>query len=103
MEDHQWNDRWLHAGKVAAKAIEEKDYSEKRLKEYDTNLRDAIGDEMKKYLKVKDYLLSLNDKELNSVANAFQDIEFEKANTEELVKNLIKVSPKAVLKLGKLF
>ncbi|MDD4594927.1 MAG: NAD(P)/FAD-dependent oxidoreductase, partial [Methanobacteriaceae archaeon] len=52
---------------------------------------------------VKDYLLSLNDKELNSVANAFQDIEFEKANTEELVKNLIKVSPKAVLKLGKLF
>ena len=93
----------LHAGKVAAKAIEEKDYSEKRLKEYDTNLRDAIGDEMKKYLKVKDYLLSLNDKELNSVANAFQDIEFEKANTEELVKNLIKVSPKAVLKLGKLF
>lgn len=93
----------MHAGKVAAKAIKEEDCSEKRLKEYDKNLRDAIGDEMKKYLKVKDYLLSLNDKELNSVAVAFQDVEFEKANTEELVKNLIKVSPKAVVKLGKLF
>lgn len=93
----------MHAGKVAADAIKDEDYSAKRLKEYDTNLRDAIGDEMKKYLKVKDYLLSLSDKELNSVAVAFQDVEFEKANTEELVKNLIKVSPKAVLKLGKLF
>lgn len=92
----------MHAGIVAAKAIAEEDFSEKRLNEYDKNVRDDIGDEISKYLKVKDFALSLSDKELDSVAIAFQDIEFEKVSTTELVKNLIKVNPKALLKLGKL-
>lgn len=92
----------MHAGIVAANAISDNDFSEKRLKEYDSNVRDDIGHEIDKYLKVKDYALSLSDKELDSVADAFQDIKFEKVSTTELVKNLIKVSPKALLKLGKL-
>lgn len=92
----------MHAGIVAAGAIADGDFSEDRLKEYDKNIRDDIGHEIDKYLKVKDYALSLSDEELDSVADAFQDIEFEKVSTTELVKNLIKVSPKALLKLGKL-
>lgn len=92
----------MHAGIVAASAIADGDFSEDRLKEYDKNVRDDIGHEIDKYLKVKDYALSLSDEELDSVADAFQDIEFEKVSTTELVKNLIKVSPKALLKLGKL-
>ena len=92
----------MHAGIIAANAISDNDFSEKRLKEYDSNVRDDIGHEIDKYLKVKDYALSLSDKELDSVADAFQDIKFEKVSTTELVKNLIKVSPKALLKLGKL-
>jgi digeranylgeranylglycerophospholipid reductase len=92
----------MHAGIVAANAIADGDFSEDRLKEYDKNVRDDIGHEIDKYLKVKDYALSLSDEELDSVADAFQDIQFEKVSTTELVKNLIKVSPKALLKLGKL-
>ncbi len=92
----------MHAGKVAANSIADKDFSEKRLKEYDKNVRDDIGEEIYKYLKVKDFALSLSDEELDSVADAFQNIEFEKVSTTELVKNLIKVNPKALLKLGKL-
>lgn len=92
----------MHAGIVAAEAIVDNDCSEKRLKQYDKNVREAIGDEINKYLKVKDYALSLTDEELDSVAKAFQDIEFEKVSTTELVKNLVKVSPKALVKLGKL-
>nr|WP_302578527.1 NAD(P)/FAD-dependent oxidoreductase [Methanobrevibacter arboriphilus] len=92
----------MHAGIVAAGAIADGDFSKDRLKEYDKNIRDDIGHEIDKYLKVKDYALSLSDEELDSVADAFQDIEFEKVSTTELVKNLIKVSPKALLKLGKL-
>ncbi|MBF4467918.1 MAG: NAD(P)/FAD-dependent oxidoreductase [Methanobrevibacter arboriphilus] len=92
----------MHAGIVAASAIADGDFSKDRLKEYDKNIRDDIGHEIDKYLKVKDYALSLSDEELDSVADAFQDIEFEKVSTTELVKNLIKVSPKALLKLGKL-
>ena len=92
----------MHAGIVAGEAIADGDYSEKRLKQYDKNVREAIGDEIDKYLKVKDYALSLSDEELDSVAKAFQDIEFKKVSTTEIVKNLVKVSPKALVKLGKL-
>jgi digeranylgeranylglycerophospholipid reductase len=56
-----------------------------------------------KELKVKNYLLSLSDEELDSIAKAFKNTEFEKINTKEIIKVLIKVSPKALLKLGKIF
>lgn len=91
------------AGKVAAEAINEGDCSEKKLKDYETQCRAEIGDSINKYLKVKDYMMTLNDEELNSIADAFKDSDFEKISTAELVKKLVKVSPKALLKLGKLF
>lgn len=91
------------AGKVAAEAIAENDCSKKKLKKYDDICREEIGKSMTKYLKVKDYLMTLSDDELNKIADAFKDLDFEKVSTSELVKQLIKVSPKALLKLGKLF
>ncbi|MDO8869744.1 MAG: NAD(P)/FAD-dependent oxidoreductase [Methanobacteriaceae archaeon] len=91
------------AGKVAAEAINEGDLSENKLKEYETTCRAEIGDSINKYLKVKDYMMTLNDDELNSIADTFKDSDFEKISTAELVKKLIKVSPKALLKLGKVF
>ncbi|MDI6818512.1 MAG: NAD(P)/FAD-dependent oxidoreductase [Methanothermobacter thermautotrophicus] len=91
------------AGQVAAAAASEGDVTARRLGEYERLCREEIGDEISKYLKVKEYLLTLSDSELDSIAEAFQDVEFEKVSTTELVKKLIKVSPKALLKLGKLF
>jgi digeranylgeranylglycerophospholipid reductase len=93
----------MYAGKVAAAAIKEEDCSKKRLKEYEKICKKEIGDSFNKYLKTKEYMLSLTDSELDSIADAFQKTEFEKISTAELVKLLIKVSPKALLKLGKLF
>ena len=90
------------AGQVAAKAIKEGDLSAKRLKEYDKLVDDELGEDDRLYSKVQDYMLTLNDEELNKIAKGFQDVEFDKLNTLELVKNLIKASPKAALKLGKL-
>lgn len=91
------------AGRVAAAAVSEGDVSKKRLSEYERLCREEIGKDIDKYLKVKDYMLTLSDSELDSIAEAFQDVEFEKVSTTELVKKLIKVSPKALIKLGKLF
>ncbi len=91
------------AGKVAAEAIIEKDCSNKKLKKYDEICRKEMGKSMNKYLKVKDYLMNLSDDELNNIAVAFKDLDFEKVSASELVKQLIKVSPAALLKLGKLF
>ncbi|KZX17087.1 NAD(P)/FAD-dependent oxidoreductase [Methanobrevibacter filiformis] len=90
------------AGEVAANAIKEENYSSKRLYEYDKLVDDELGEKMKKYSKTRDYLASLSDKELDSIAVAFQDVEFEEVSTTELIKKLVKVSPKALLKLGKL-
>lgn len=91
------------AGQVAAQAVADGDYSHKNLKVYDKLCEDELGDEFKKYLKAKEYLLSLSDEELDEIANVFKDSDFETINTAEMVKKLVKISPKALLKLGKLF
>ncbi len=93
----------MYAGEVAAAAIKDGDYSKKRLMEYQEKCKTEIGDSFDKYLKTKDYMLSLSDSDLDSIAKAFQNTEFENISTKELIKLLIKVSPKALLKLGKLF
>ena len=43
----------------------------------------------------------LSDDELDSIAHAFQGESFDKISTTEIVQKLVKVSPKALLKLGK--
>ena len=91
------------AGEVAAEAIKAGDYSKKFLKKKEKMVDDEMGHDMEKYSKVCDYLWTLSDEELNSIAHAFQGMEFSKISTTELVKALIKVQPKAALKLGKLF
>jgi len=93
----------IYAGEVAAAAVKDEDYSKKRLMEYQEKCKTEIGDSFDKYLKTKDYMLSLSDSDLDSIAKAFQNTEFENISTKELIKLLIKVSPKALLKLGKLF
>ena len=90
------------AGQVAAASIKENNTSAEFLKKYADIVDEDLGKEINKYLKVKDYALALSDEELNSVAIAFQKMDFEKISTTEIVKNLVKVSPKALLKLGKL-
>lgn len=93
----------LIAGEIAAAAIKDGDVSAKRLFEYDERSQEEIGDSFNKYLKSRDYLESLSDDELDSIAKAFNETEFERISTTELLKVLVKVSPKALLKLGKLF
>lgn len=93
----------VFAGEVAAAAIEENDYSQKRLSEYQDKCENEMRKSFNKEHKVKNYLLSLSDGELDSIADAFRETEFEKINTKEIIKMLVKVSPKAFLKLGKVF
>lgn len=91
------------AGEVAAKAVKDEAWSAKDMKEYKKLCQEEVADSFKKYLKTKEYLLSLSDEELDSIAEAFQETDFDVINTSEIVKKLVKVSPKALLKLGKLF
>ncbi|WP_295723420.1 NAD(P)/FAD-dependent oxidoreductase [uncultured Methanobrevibacter sp.] len=93
----------MYAGQVAAEAIKDEDYSAKYLKKYDSLVRDDIGEEIRKYSIVQEYLLTLSDEELDNIAAEFQNVNFSKVSTTQLIKSLIKVSPKAALKLGKIF
>lgn len=93
----------LIAGEIAAAAVKEGDTSKKRLSNYDERCEKEIGDSFNKYMKSKEYLESLSDRELDLIAKAFSETEFERISTTELLKMLVKVSPKALLKLGKLF
>ncbi len=93
----------VYAGIVAASAIDDGNYSKKNLKEYVKLTDEHIGKNYKKYNATKEYLLSLNDSELDEIAEAFANEDFDEVNPRSLVKKLIKISPKALLKLGKLF
>jgi digeranylgeranylglycerophospholipid reductase len=62
---------------------------------------EELDHEVKRYKKVQEYLLTLSDDELDSIGHAFQDESFERISTTEIVQKLIKISPKALLKLGK--
>lgn len=91
------------AGQIAAAAVKDDDFSEKRLAEYGKRCKEEIGDSFNKYMKARSYLESLSNEELDSIAKVFRETEFEKISTSELLRVLVKVSPKALLKLGKLF
>lgn len=93
----------LIAGEVAANAIADGKWSHDGLKEYEKRWQEENGDKFRKYLRAKEYLLSLSDEELDSIARAFQGSDFERISPTDLLKKLVKVSPKAMLKLGKLF
>lgn len=93
----------LIAGEIAAAAVKEGDTSEKRLSNYDERCEKEIGDSFNKYMKSREYLESLSDRELDLIAKAFSETEFERISIVELLKVMVKVSPKALLKLGKLF
>ena len=92
-----------YAGIVAAQAITDKDYSKKNLKEYVNLTEENIGKNYDKYKKAKEYLLSQEDDELNKIAHEFVKVDINEISPKNLIKLLIKVSPKALLKLGKLF
>lgn len=91
----------LIAGEVAAKAIIEGDCSSEQFKEYEKRWQEEYSKSFQKYLKAKEYLLSLSDEELDSIAKAFQKTNFERIGPMELLKKLVTVSPKAMVKLGK--
>jgi digeranylgeranylglycerophospholipid reductase len=93
----------LIAGEVAASAVKDNDISKKALSEYEIRWKKEIKEPFNKYLKLKEYLSSLSDDELDSIAKAFNEADFKKMDTTDFIKMMVKASPKAFLKLGKLF
>ncbi len=87
------------AGEVAAKAIQEKEVTEKRLNEYDKRWREKMGKSHERNLKAKNVLLSLSDKELDQLAGTLSKVDFDKISLTDMIKALVKSHPKLLWKL----
>lgn len=90
------------AGQVAAKAIQEKDYSENNLQEYADYVEEHIGKKFRKLIHIRDFLYNLEDDDLNEYIGALSKANLSTLSTKSLLKAVIKVSPRKLFKLRKI-
>ncbi|AMK15380.1 geranylgeranyl reductase family protein [Methanobrevibacter olleyae] len=93
----------MAAGKVAAKAIKDKDYSASRLKEYEVLYDEYTQGAIPKLAVARDVYLSLDDNDLNQIVNAFIGLDLKNMSLSDFVKVFFKLSPRLALKFRKLF
>ena len=91
-----------YAGIVATKAIKNNDCSAKAFKEYYDMSQEKIGKSFNKYNKIKEFLLTLDDKSLDKIVENISKSELNDLNVTDLLKIVIKSSPKSILNLTKL-
>ncbi len=89
------------AGEVVAKAVQENDVSKKRLKEYDTRWRKAFGKRLDVGLKAKEFLFTLSDDDLNTLAHSLAGIKIHELTTKALLFELVKRNPKLLMRLAR--
>lgn len=90
------------AGQIAAKAIQEKNYSENNLQEYADYVEEHIGKKFRKLIHIRDFLYNLEDDDLNEYIGALSKANLSTLSTKSLLKAVIKVSPRKLFKLRKL-
>ncbi|MBC7218660.1 MAG: NAD(P)/FAD-dependent oxidoreductase [Hadesarchaea archaeon] len=87
------------AGEVVAEAVKEGDVSERKLKEYERRWREKMGKSHERYLKAKNVLLSLSDRELDQLAETLAKVDFERISLTDMLKVLVRSHPKLLWKL----
>lgn len=92
----------MTAGKVAAKAIIDKDYSKERLEEYYIKYDEITQGAIPKLKVAHEVYRSLDDKDLNQIIHAFAELDLKTMAPNDILKVLLKTSPRIVLKLTKL-
>lgn len=90
------------AGRVAAKAVKENDFSKSNLQEYADYVEEHIAKKFRKLINVRDFIYNLEDEDMNEYIGAIAKANITKLSTKALVKAMIKVSPRKLLKLRKL-
>jgi digeranylgeranylglycerophospholipid reductase len=74
------------AGKVAAEAIESKDYSAEFLNQYEKDWRAKLEDKLYRNWMAKEKLISLSDDTINKIIEAIREYDVEKISVLELMK-----------------
>jgi digeranylgeranylglycerophospholipid reductase len=90
------------AGDVIAKAVQEKDFSKKRLMEYERRWRREFGKRLETGLKAKEFFFTLSDEDLNTLAHSLAGVKIEELSVGALLLELIRRNPKMLLGLAKM-
>jgi len=90
------------AGDVIAKAVQEKDFSKKRLMEYESRWRREFGKRLETGLKAKEFFFTLSDEDLNTLAHSLAGVKIEELSVGALLLELIRRNPKMLLGLAKM-
>ena len=95
----------MHAGEIAgdviAKAVQEKDCSRKRLKEYESRCKAKFGKRLDAGLKTKEFFFRISDDDLNTLGHSLDGIKIAEINPRALLMELIKKNPKMLLGLAR--
>jgi len=96
----------MHAGEIAgdviAKAVQEKDFSKKRLMEYENRWRSEFGKRLETGFKAKEFFFKLSDEDLNTLAHSLVGVKIKELSTGALLMELVKRNPKMLLGLTKM-
>jgi digeranylgeranylglycerophospholipid reductase len=90
------------AGEVIAKAVQEKDFSKKRLSEYEKRWKHDFGKSLEKSLKAKEFFLNKSSEELNNLAHSMGEIKLKELSTRAFLKEMVKKNPKLLFELAKM-
>lgn len=91
------------AGIIAAEAAREKDYSRKRLSEYETNWNKTIGKDYHRFYKIKEFVDRFSDEKMNRLAHELCKVPKDDLTMMKIFKTALKTNPKLLFEVIKLF
>jgi len=91
------------AGDVIAKAVHEKNFSKRRLREYEKRWKKEFGKVLEVGMKIKNIVLSLSSQEQNNFFHALAgETRIKEFSERALLKEMIKKNPKMLFSLAKM-
>lgn len=87
------------AGEVIGKAVEQHQFDQHILSEYETRWKEAFGRKLHRNYVVKGIMLDMEDKTLDMLADSLKDYKFEEFSTISIIKALVTKHPSLLVKL----
>jgi digeranylgeranylglycerophospholipid reductase len=88
------------AGKLIAEAVQGKDFSKRKLSEYDRRWKSEFGKPLETGVKAKELFSNLSDADINMLAHSLEGVKINVLTPWSLLLALIKQNPKMLFKLA---
>ncbi|HCL00324.1 MAG TPA: hypothetical protein DHW42_09515, partial [Candidatus Marinimicrobia bacterium] len=91
------------AGLKAVKAIKSSNFSKNALKGYQTEWNKTIGKDYKRFYRLKEWTLTLTDKDYEDIAEAFQGLAPDEVTMTKIFKMAVRKKPSLLIDVMKVF